>query len=269
MISRPERILVASIALLVMASAAHADLLLATDLNPAATNTIHVSLGTSAGGTNVINNEYVYAGPFNVTWTETLAGGGSRVMGPILTFCVKLTANIDLKDSYGVTLGNTNSLINGAPALNGNGALIAAIARDTAIPTTALGGEARQLAFWSALSNGAGPLNGANDLFSVNKTDLNASANAGLEQMTDALLTRAAAAANSSQTAPVFYATGRGQDMVELVSPTVQVQSVPEPSTILLAGFGLAGRAGRRPLAPDREDRVNSGLGGRFGLFGF
>ena len=219
-----------------LADSARADMILYTDVDTSHTNAIHVSLGTTPGGTDLVNNEYAYAGPLRSTLVQTNAGGGSTTLGVYTTYCVELTAPIGTTDHYAVALGTTKVDSQGNPTLNGQGALIATIADDTTIPATALGGEARQLAIWSALYNGAGALNQTGDLFTVNQADLKATT--GLETLADNILARAALAATPSSTANVFYATGRGQDMV---------QAVPEPSSLMLAGVGLATLMGLNP----------------------
>ena len=240
MLKRISATLPALLALAATAPAARAQLVIHTDIDTSRTNTVHLSLGTTPGGTDRVNNEYVYAGPFRSTLTEAVAGGGTKDLGTFTTYCVKLTANIGVDDQYAVTSGTTAVNSNGGPALNGNGALIAAIARDGGVPNTPLGGEARQLALWSALYNGAGPLNAPGDRFTVNGADLKATV--GLEPLIDGLLSRGAKDADPSLTAPVEYATGYGQDMV--VSSPGSLKAVPEPSTLLMAGLGLSAALG-------------------------
>ena len=177
------------IAGLALAPSAGAGYILDTSIDTAHTNTIHVNLGTTAGGTDLVKNEDAYAGPFTSTLVETGPGGTKTTLATGTTYCVKVNAAIGTTDSYAGTIGTSAVNSNGGTALNGNGALLSAIADDGTVPTTTLGGEARQLALWSALYNGAGPLNQAGAFFTVSTADLKATA--GLETLTDALLARA------------------------------------------------------------------------------
>ena len=199
-----------------------------------------------------MNGESGYVGPNTVSFD-----GGP----PVSAYCTDLFKSIGVNDSYGASLQPLSNLANGD--------LVAKLfVADAAYAPSALEGAALQLAIWDAVETGRAGLGLYTDPFSYTSKDVDkgsdhfdvytsfthstllfglsssdlvvyaADGSGVLNRMDDLLVAAAGISGPGADLTYIEPTTSYGQGFV--------TRAVPEPSSLVLAGLGMAGFLGRR-----------------------
>jgi hypothetical protein len=229
---RPRSVLAAlALALSTLATPAHADFTLNTQIDTSKSITATFNVPSSGTEPGIHGNFYV--GPLTGT-VGTLS---------FQMFCVDLFSEITSTDHYSVNIKSLSAL---TPSPNfGFTPDTDLIARLLTIGTTTtkLQGAALQIAIWDATYAGGQSLSGGTLAPYITNLSDSVTQTALVSQVNTFLATAKSYGGTLGVVTYLQPSSNYGQGMVT-ISPALIVQSVPEPSGLILASIGLVGCVG-------------------------